>query len=86
MAFVPAVQPTTADHFGWSLRGTPKLSEKGEPEICNSVLSGSGRSGGVAVMPDPTAAAPPMVQREAPSALKLSKGSSIQLPFIYESS
>jgi len=51
-----------------------RVERKGEPEICNSVLPGSGRSDGVAVMPDPTAAAPPMVQREAPFALKLSKG------------
>ena len=46
------------------------FERKGEPEICNSVLSGSlgPRNDGVAVMPDPTAAALPMLQREAPFA------------------
>jgi hypothetical protein len=55
------------------IAGCAEVERKVEPEIGNSVLSGSGRNDGVA-MPDPTPAAPPMLQREALFARKLARG------------
>src|SRR5215831_18869233 len=67
MAFVPlqcSLQRLIAS-VGHS-RVRPKLSERARPKICNSVLCRSlgPRNDAGAVMPDPTAATPPMLQRE----------------------
>jgi hypothetical protein len=55
MAFVPCSAAYNGHYFGWSFRGCAEVERKGEPEICNSVLSGSPgpRNDGVAVMPNP---------------------------------
>ena len=71
MAFVPCGAAYNRCSLRLVIPGCAEVERKGEPEICNSVLSGSlgPRNDGVAVMPDPTAAALPMLQRETPFAL-----------------
>src|SRR5215467_9403034 len=54
MAFVPCSAANKADHFGWSFRGAPKLSERASPKSVipwSPARLGPGMTGGSSARP-----------------------------------